>query len=333
MEFNDKKIQDLAVRIYELDEEVYKELGSSLGRVFTGDRDVAIRNIMEVLHERNQGFKIRSELALISNMARTINNKDTRHEIMKKYGEILDETMNLPTSYADGDILDPKIADLNSVNLHDRFKEDDHIIICIGRSCGCGGNEIGFELADALRMNFYDVSVMNEVFKQQSGDDAAQAIASIQQKKHESLIKRIKNFAKYHGLPQDDVLFFDTSKFLVEKAKQEDFVVMGRFADAILTNNHIPHVSIFVTAPVKRRVQRLMEINPKFTAKQAKVLIDAEDKRHQIKYKYYTGRKWSKASNYDLCINSASYGVKGSIDLIIRALRLEDRVKDNSVNK
>ena len=129
------------------------------------------------------------------------------------------------------------------------------------------------------------------------------------------------------------MLFFDTSKFLVEKAKQEDFVVMGRFADAILTNNHIPHVSIFVTAPVKRRVQRLMEINPKFTAKQAKALIDAEDKRHQIKYKYYTGRKWSKASNYDLCINSASYGVKGSIDLIIRALRLEDRVKDNSVNK
>ena len=94
MEFNDKKIQDLAVRIYELDEEVYKELGSSLGRVFTGDRDVAIRNIMEVLHERNQGFKIRSELALISNMARTINNKDTRHEIMKKYGEILDENID-----------------------------------------------------------------------------------------------------------------------------------------------------------------------------------------------------------------------------------------------
>lgn len=333
MEFNDEKIQDLAIRIYELDEEVYVELGSHLGRVFTGDKDIAIRNIMEMLHARNQGFKIRSELALISNMARTIPDKAKRHEIMKKYGAILDETMALPTSFADGDILDPKIADLNSVNLRDRFKEDDHIIICIGRSCGCGGNEIGFDLADALRMNFYDVSVMNEVFKQQDGEDAAQAIASIQQKKHVPLVKRIKNFAKYHGLSQDDVLFFDTSKFLVEKAKEEDFVVMGRFADAILTNNHIPHVSIFITAPEKRRIKRLMEINPNFTAKQAKHLIETEDTRHLRKYRYYTGRKWSKASNYDLCINSASYGVKGSMDLIIRALKLEDRVKDNSVNK
>ncbi len=77
--------------------------------------------------------------------------------------------------------------------------------------------------------------------------------------------KRIKAFRKYHGLSSEDVLFFDTSKFLVEKAKQEDFIVMGRFADAILTNNHIPHISIFITAPEKRRVQRFLEINKNVT--------------------------------------------------------------------
>ena len=284
MEFYDEKIKALAIEIYELDAEVYKKLGSSLGRVFGGEKDICIRNIMEDLHSRQNSSRIRSELALISNMARTIPDHDTRHDIMVRYNNIVEEIAELPTGFADGDILDPKIADLNTVNLKDRFKTGDHLIICIGRSCGCGGNEIGFALA----------------------------------------------FKKYHGLSSEDVLFFDTSKFLVEKAKQEDFIVMGRFADAILTNNHIPHISIFITAPEKRRIQRFLEINKNVTPNQAKKWIESEDKRHLKTYKFYTGRKWSKASNYDICINSASYGIKGSIELIIRMLQLDDRVKQLS---
>lgn len=174
MEFYDEKIKALAIEIYELDAEVYKKLGSSLGRVFGGEKDICIRNIMEDLHSRQNSSRIRSELALISNMARTIPDHDTRHDIMVRYNNIVEEIAELPTGFADGDILDPKIADLNTVNLKDRFKTGDHLIICIGRSCGCGGNEIGFALADKLRMNFYDVSVMNEVFRQKDGEEAAQ---------------------------------------------------------------------------------------------------------------------------------------------------------------
>ena len=124
---------------------------------------------MEDLHSRQNSSRIRSELALISNMARTIPDHDTRHDIMVRYNNIVEEIAELPTGFADGDILDPKIADLNTVNLKDRFKTGDHLIICIGRSCGCGGNEIGFALADKLRMNFYDaVSYTHlDVYKRQ----------------------------------------------------------------------------------------------------------------------------------------------------------------------
>lgn len=48
MEFYDEKIKALAIEIYELDAEVYKKLGSSLGRVFGGEKDICIRNIMEI---------------------------------------------------------------------------------------------------------------------------------------------------------------------------------------------------------------------------------------------------------------------------------------------
>lgn len=328
MEFNDAKIKELAIRIYDLDTEVYEELGSSIGRVFSSEKDLEVRNIMEALHSRNTSSRVRSELALISNMARTIQDKNMRHNTMIKYDQILHDIKALPTSFTDGDILEPKIADLNHVNLKDRFKSGDHLIICIGRSCGCGGNEIGFALADKLRMNFYDVSVMNEVFKQIEGADAAQAVTNFE-KRHFSLKRAIREFKKYHGLSGQDALFFETSRLLVQKAKEEDFIVMGRFADAILTNNHIPHISLFITAPEKRRIKRFVEINQNVTPKQAKKWIESEDLRHLKTYKFYTGRKWSKASNYDMCINSASYGIKGSVDMIIRSLNIEEYVKDN----
>lgn len=321
MEFNNKEIRDLAEKIYNLDSEVYEVLGSSLGRVFNGDKERCITDIMQLLHERRQGYKVRGELALISNMARTITDKSKRKEIMIKYDQILQEVMSIPTSFGDGDILDPKIADLNTMNLGERFGENDHLIICIGRTYGCGGNEIGFKLADELKMNFYDVSIMNEVLRRMEGDYVPEEASAFSETKR-TPIQWIKEFVRYHGLSKSDIQFFDSSKLLVQKAKEEDFIVMGRFADAVLTNNHIPHISIFITAPERRRIQRIIAINNgAINAKQAKQLIEREDKRHHKKYKFYTGRKWSKASNYDLCINSASYGIQGSVDLIRKMIR------------
>ena len=320
MEFNNKEIRDLAEKIYNLDSEVYEVLGSSLGRVFNGDKERCITDIMQLLHERRQGYKVRGELALISNMARTITDKSKRKEIMIKYDQILQEVMSIPTSFGDGDILDPKIADLNTMNLGERFGENDHLIICIGRTYGCGGNEIGFKLADELKMNFYDVSIMNEVLRRMEGDYVPEEASAFSETKR-TPIQWIKEFVRYHGLSKSDIQFFDSSKLLVQKAKEEDFIVMGRFADAVLTNNHIPHISIFITAPERRRIQRIIAINNgALNAKQAKQLIEREDKRHHKKYKFYTGRKWSKASNYDLCINSASYGIQGSVDLISKMI-------------
>ena len=38
-------------------------------------------------------------------------------------------------------------------------------------------------------------------------------------------------------------------------------------------------------------------------------------------YKYYTGKNWDDVRNYDLCINSASYGIEGSVQLIERIIK------------
>ena len=131
--------------------------------------------------------------------------------------------------------------------------------------------------------------------------------------------ERLKDFDRYHGLTREDAIFFNQSDLICKMAKEEDFIVMGRCADVILANNHIPHISIFITAPFELRVRRIMEVND-LDHKKAVRLLKKLDHQHARYYNYYTGQKWGDAMNYDICFNSASYGIEESVDIIERML-------------
>ena len=72
MEYTKENLQELAESIYDLDAEVYAQLGSSLGRVFNRDREGCVSDMVQLML-RKDSHQLRSELALISNMARTSN--------------------------------------------------------------------------------------------------------------------------------------------------------------------------------------------------------------------------------------------------------------------
>ncbi|MCF2681243.1 cytidylate kinase-like family protein [Faecalicatena contorta] len=341
MQYSNENIHKLAERIYNLDAEVYEHLGSSLGRVFNGGREKCIREIEREMKARMQGHILRSELALIGNMARTIRDKEVWRKVMTEYDHILKEISELPTSFAEGDVLNESRAELNTLNLDKRFSENDHMVICIGRTYGSGGSEIGFTLADALKINYYDVEIFNEVLRRleaekdrvydkggfpyiRDEENRAKYVGTTQAFATGEKItfsQKLKEFSRYHGLPKKDAVFFNQSKLICEKAKQEDFVVMGRCADVILANNQIPHISIFITAPFEQRVHRVMSVNQNLTEKQAVRMLKALDRKHVDYFKFYTGLEWGKAANYDLLINSASYGIKGSVDMILRMMK------------
>ena len=135
----EKEIRELAEHIYDLDCEVYANLGSSLGRVFNRNREKCVDELVELLKTRPDGNLVRSELALIANMARTIPDKEERRLCMREYDRILHAVMTLPTSFAGGDVIDPKLAKLNEFNVQNRFSKDDHLIICISWAYGSGG--------------------------------------------------------------------------------------------------------------------------------------------------------------------------------------------------
>jgi cytidylate kinase len=139
-----------------------------------------------------------------------------------------------------------------------------------------------------------------------------------------TLKQRFREFSRYHGLPREDAVFFNQSDLLCEMAQREDFIIMGRCADVILTNHGIPHVSIFINAPFELRARRVMSVDD-LNYKEACKLLHKLDRRHRHYYEFYTGREWGNNVNYDLCINSASYGIEGSVQLIERIINQHAR--------
>ena len=323
---NKNKYYDIAERIYDLDGEVYECVGSSLGRTFTGDKRTCVESLVKLMRTKPQGHLLRSELALISNMARTIRKDEDRSRLMRKYDEILKEIAELPAGFGKVEILDENRAKLNTSNLRQKFSKDDHLIICISRTQGSGGNDIGFELADQLQINYYDAEIFDQVMKRLQADKSVvsdtgnfEGFDKYRKKKHTDLKTWFREFNRYHGLPKQDAVFFNMSDLICELAKSEDCVIMGRCADAILKNNHIPHISLFISAPFQVRVQHVMDIR-NMNLKQAVRFLKQMDKQHKKYYEFYTGEKWGKPENYDLCINSANYGLKDTIELIRRML-------------
>ena len=71
---------------------------------------------------------------------------------------------------------------------------------------------------------------------------------------------KLKELNRYHGLSKQDAVFFNMSDLICELARTEDCLIMGRCADAILKNNHIPHISIFISAPFQVRTQHVMDV-------------------------------------------------------------------------
>ena len=141
MEENQKKCYEIAERIYDLDVKVYESVGSALGRTFTDDRQTCVENLTRLMTLRPQGHLLRSELALISNMARTIKDEEVKAEVMTEYDAILKAVAELPDGFGKVDILNKKRAKLNTARTKKKFKKGDHLVICIGRTQGSAGND------------------------------------------------------------------------------------------------------------------------------------------------------------------------------------------------
>lgn len=195
------------------------------------------------------------------------------------------------------------------------------MILCIGRSFGSGGHEIGKELARDLNLTFYDNALLEDAaVKSNLG---YKALKKADEKKANAFLHAIlydSEDSELRGLSANDILFRVQSRVILKAAAENNCVFVGRCADFVLTQNEIPHISLFITAPFSERVKRKMELLNLSEAATDK-LVRKSDKQRKSYYNYYSGQEWGKPSNYDLCVNSSKLGVRDTAQALSGMLK------------
>ncbi len=195
-----------------------------------------------------------------------------------------------------------------------------HFVITIARGYGSGGRAIGKLLADELGISFYDRQLLR-LASDESGINEALFANADEKVKNNLLFSVAKNVYKGEIIPPDrddfisnENLFNYQAKMIKQLAEKESCVIIGRCADYILKDmNNV--IRIYVHAPLEDCI-RTVEQMKVCSKKNVKNFIQTTDKRRAAYYRYFTGKEWNDAANYDLCINSSSLSREQCVALV-----------------
>ena len=195
----------------------------------------------------------------------------------------------------------------------------DHYVITIARGYGSGGKTIGKMLSEKLDIPFYD----RELLRMASDDSGIheRLFGQADERVKPGLRKPFGRVYKGELLPpesddfiSDDNLFNYQAKIIKELADTCSCVIVGRCADFIL-QGRTNVVKLFVHAPFESCVKTVMDMYA-LPQKEAEEKIQDTDRHRSAYYKYYTGRNWDNAQNYDLCLNSAELGFDKCVEIV-----------------
>ena len=118
----------------------------------------------------------------------------------------------------------------------------------------------------------------------------------------------------FSEMPLNHKVFLAQFETIKKIAKEGPCVLVGRCADYALEG--VPNVvNVFLHADLQSRIVRIAR-RRNLTDAKAKDLIHKTDKSRASYYNYYTNKKWGEAAGYDLCLNTSTLGIDGTIHMI-----------------
>ncbi len=196
----------------------------------------------------------------------------------------------------------------------------ENVVITIARQYGSGGKTIGKMLAEKLDIPWYSRDIL-KMASEESGINE-QLFMQFDEKLRKRLFKRISPDIYTGGLipPEssdfvsEKNLFNYQAEVIKRLAKTESCGIIGRAADFVL-KDYPNVVSVFVHGSEEFNLARAMEQNS-MTEEEMKKFIAKTDKYRAEFYRHYTGREWTDARNYDLCLNSSRLGFEKCLEEI-----------------
>ncbi len=200
------------------------------------------------------------------------------------------------------------------------------IIVTIARQFGSGGREIGERIAEILHIPLIDKELIKDAASKgelnediiKSADESATNSLLYTLAMGSNLLGTTMNFG--YKMPINDKLFILQSDAIKNYAAEGSCVIIGRCADYVLREE--PNLfRIFIYGDLDHRRQRVKQRHPEL--KDSKVIdeINKTDKRRASYYNFYTGNKWGKYDNYDMAINSSTFGIEETAKIIAAAVQ------------
>ena len=195
------------------------------------------------------------------------------------------------------------------------------IIITIARQFGSGGREIGEMVAKMLDIPCYDKELIKDAAAKGSLNEEVLKVAD--ESAANSLLYTLAMGSNILGaahhfnykMPLNDKLFILQSEIIKEYAEAGSCVIIGRCADYVLSDRD-DLFKIFIYGDIQHREARIKERYPDIKPTQVIDVIAKTDKRRSSYYNFYTGNKWGAHDNYDLEINSSTFGVEKTAKMI-----------------
>lgn len=190
-------------------------------------------------------------------------------------------------------------------------------IITVSRQFGSGGRAIGKAVAEKLGIPCYDSEIIAQVAKN-SGLAEDYIEATGEYSAHRTWLGRALSTTHAAGtLNNEDLIWVEQRKVILDLAEKGPCVIVGRCADYILKDRK-DLLTVFIHADDKSRAERIVKLYGERPEKPEKRLKD-KDKRRSAYYKYYTETEWGVASNYHLALDSGALGIDKCVEIIVCA--------------
>lgn len=193
--------------------------------------------------------------------------------------------------------------------------------ITIGRQFGSQGHEIGKKVADRLGIRCIDKEIITETAKQSGFCE--EMIENHDERPTSSFLYNLVmdtysfgyNTSTYVDMPISQKVFLAQFNAIKQAAEEGPCVIVGRCADYALADR-TDTLKLFIFGNEEEKIKTIMKRFPELNEGKARDMMVKKDKQRQSYYNYYSSKKWGRADTYDLCINSSTLGVDGTVDLI-----------------
>ncbi len=201
-------------------------------------------------------------------------------------------------------------------------------VITIARGFGSGGKTIGQMLAGELSIEYFDRDILR-LASEESGIYEGLFGMLEEKGKRRRLFRKDGEYRheKPDTRPESSEFVSDDNLFKFQaqiikglSEREENCIIVGRCADYILEGRE-NLVRLFIYADRETCIKNVMQMYG-WARKDAQRVIEKTDKNRSTYYRYYTGRDWKDASNYDLCINTSALGYEKSVQMIRDYLKI-----------